>query len=1024
MILNTHIKKVSLFLMIGIALTIISCDERIVGDDSNYTLTITSKAFVGSTYSSFSDDNIVGEDVVGEAISTLIEVKLTDVDEKPVKDKTIYFTARKGNSTYGSFDLDEGKTGEDGTISVVYSDGTGSGAVDISSTDAFEGVTVTGKVNDSFSADTQFDVYGSQSDVWPYSLSLSADVNSIIMDGSATDVDLTLTLSNKLGSAGGNMNVTLTSDKGGFNTDGLKTTSVLMDETGKGTLTFDENYSQDDLGIATIIASYTHQGFSDSVHDTIFVSISDMYQVSISQYSFSYDSGSNIVLVGEDIAGDYAQTMLVATVTDSANAPVGGIDLSFSSTVMGAEAGTITAMSNVTDLTGRLYAIFDDGGNSYKDTPGTPSFEGVTATVRYGENLQVSTSFNVYDQSDVWPYTLNASTNTDVIYVDGGETKATITSYMINAMGHPVENALISYETTLGYIIPGDGDYKTDSTGVDSVFFTDAGDPEDVGVATVTAGFVHPGFSLEPVSDNLQVYIEDPTFQECTYIHIPASVPGSIVVKDGGGTESTTIKAEIYDDSNNLVDTPTLVRFKLQPILNGCYLEEPGITDTTVYSVNGVATVSVNSGTRPGPVRIEVSTECNNLEAVAVPVLIEAGAPYYIEANWSVNSTEAAGACFYKRQLGALVYDRYHNPVEDSTYVYWTIEHLDTNIVASAEVYGTSFTFNEPWEQGADTTHGLAFSTMVYNNDFQGQNCIVTAYTWGDDINGDNIYGDSVGTIIDTDQGYSQVSLFEPTVTLSVPITAYDFTIPFPTDSLVMTLTARVTTFGCDEPIEGVAISFNGNNIAGWKEYGYENEWTDLNGSFTLDEIGEGWIDEGLDGVLSIDLNNDGDYFDAGDIPPDDDGTEGDGLFSWRDYGADNDPSTADEGNYNEDHDAIDTDNDGAWDVAEVSEFFNDWGLDGIPDTFDEGEGNGEWDGYHMLNGFPIVKTDKDGKAIITIIFIKEQCFYETYNTDEDLCYWNPANATISATTLIPTFTSSDPVNIGLSRSPTPGPCQ
>ena len=62
MILNAIIKKVSLFLFIGIAMTIMSCDERIaVDEDANYTITITQKAFVGSTYSSFSDENVVGD---------------------------------------------------------------------------------------------------------------------------------------------------------------------------------------------------------------------------------------------------------------------------------------------------------------------------------------------------------------------------------------------------------------------------------------------------------------------------------------------------------------------------------------------------------------------------------------------------------------------------------------------------------------------------------------------------------------------------------------------------------------------------------------------------------------------------------------------------------------------------------------------------------------------------------------------------------------------------------------------------
>ncbi|GIT40987.1 MAG: hypothetical protein Ct9H300mP9_8370 [Candidatus Neomarinimicrobiota bacterium] len=64
-------------------------------------------------------------------------------------------------------------------------------------------------------------------------------------------------------------------------------------------------------------------------------------------------------------------------------------------------------------------------------------------------------------------------------------------------------------------------------------------------------------------------------------------------------------------------------------------------------------------------------------------------------------------------------------------------------------------------------------------------------------------------------------------------------------------------------------------------------------------------------------------------------------------------------GTWNDDHDAIDTTDDGKWDVREISEPFDDFGLDGQRDTFDEGEGDGEWNGYHMINCEAVVKTDK-----------------------------------------------------------------
>ena len=70
--------------------------------------------------------------------------------------------------------------------------------------------------------------------------------------------------------------------------------------------------------------------------------------------------------------------------------------------------------------------------------------------------------------------------------------------------------------------------------------------------------------------------------------------------------------------------------------------------------------------------------------------------------------------------------------------------------------------------------------------------------------------------------------------------------------------------------------------------------FVDLNGNGQYDEdFGETWLeifgtkillDWGLDGVEAVDNNGDGDYNDDGDIPPDADGTEGNGVWDGETY--------------------------------------------------------------------------------------------------------------------------------------------
>ena len=139
--------------------------------------------------------------------------------------------------------------------------------------------------------------------------------------------------------------------------------------------------------------------------------------------------------------------------------------------------------------------------------------------------------------------------------------------------------------------------------------------------------------------------------------------------------------------------------------------------------MNGIATVSVNSGTAPGTVRVEVSVDCDEdgdyeINANAVPVIIASGAPYYIEPEYDPNSTTPIGGGFYKTQCAAIVYDKWYNPVEDSTYVYWSIDPIAPDTLIDAFVEGISFTGNENLD--GDANKGVAYSEIVYSTDAIG----------------------------------------------------------------------------------------------------------------------------------------------------------------------------------------------------------------------------------------------------------------------------------------------------------------
>ena len=933
-----------------------SCDDRLPDSASstNSTLEIISMQAIAD-----GAGESVGEVVSGHS-SMRIVATMKNESGQPLKDKEISFSH---NGSGGGFSNGTTETtDENGQVVNVFEPNSSEEKVDASTTPAFEGMIVTVTYSTSLTAKAQFNVYQEEEDVWPYTMYVSSDVDNIKLDNGVTTAQITAQLFNKTNTPLQNVILSFISDKGYIESEGT------TDSTGSVTLTFQDNGTQDDIGLANIVCSYNHPSFGD-LSDSAQVTIGTDNGLSLQILPVTYDATNSTVVVGEDITGSISYTRLIATVTDTSGNAISGVPVTFSATSSNESVGAITYANEVSNTDGQVIAEFDDGGDVYKDNPGTPNYEGVTIVATFGDKITAPENFNVYASDDVWPYNLFATTDTDVISLDGGATSANIESRLLNKLGNPVSNAQINYTATLGFI---SATGFTDSLGVDSVSFTDLGNPEDVGVSDIMSTFSHPGFDGVLIQDSLQIYIEDPSFQSCAFMEIPFSNPGHIVVRDGGGIESTLIRAEVYDDNGNLINTPTPVVFTMEPLLGDAYLDSTGLTTRTKYTVNGVASVSINSGTDPGPVRIVATCDCNqdgeiDLTSIDVPVIIASGAPYHIEAEYDPNATEPIGGGFYQTECAAIVSDIWYNPVEDSTFVYWSIDPLPPDTIIDAFVEGVSFTNNEGILSG-NATSGVARSTIVYSTDAIGAIGRVRALTFGAN-------GDSVVSYINEGEGDATLFFLPGQVSLMADATYWDFTLNG-NPALIQVTAIVIDYYG--NPVVDAPIAFTGTGVNAFYELGYE-DYTDS-------------------GVLGAGV--------------------GDLCFSWRDYGLDDDPSTLDWGTFNDHHDGFDTNNDGLVDTSEISEPFDDFGMDGVDGTFDEGEGNGEWDGYSMIGCEPIVMTDEDGFARIVYEFDEALCTLANQDDDTGICTWDDFTASLSATLLIPEITTSEPLDILLVRSP------
>ena len=534
---------------------------------------------------------------------------------------------------------------------------------------------------------------------------------------------------------------------------------------------------------------------------------SGAYKISVTAQSYGFDSNNNAVAVGEDIQGPLVTTYIIAVLLDSLDQPQKDEMITFSAKVSGSDIGSFDTSTPKTNNDGLAVVQFSDGNVAAFDNGTTPTYEGVEVTALYtkgGTDFEASVRFGVFDTSavELWPYQLNLSTNTNAIKLDDGITKADL-SARINSRqyGNPISNVELYFESTNGYL--SELSKLTDSTGNAEVEFSDTGDPNEIGVSTVSARYQHPVFGL--VIDSVQITIRDTSSGIPAYIQIPSSHPGEIMVVGGGGSESTDICARVYDENGVLVQTPYLVTFTLGPYFpEGANLNNAGIIDSA-YTANGEACVSLNSGAAPGPIRVTavLMYDSVSISATAIPVTIATGPPANIEAEYDPLNTMPVGGGYYQTEASAMVYDLWYNPVADSTYIYWTIDPIPPDTLIEAFVEGVSYTGNP--NLNGDSYSGLAFTTIIYSTDAIGDIGYVTALTFGAD-------GDTVSVRINEEEGEATMTFVPGTLILSAATTYVDFT-ALGASTVQLNITGTLQDF-YGNPVNGAPIALNAPGAA------------------------------------------------------------------------------------------------------------------------------------------------------------------------------------------------------------------
>ncbi|MFZ1947710.1 MAG: invasin domain 3-containing protein [bacterium] len=167
-----------------------------------------------------------------------------------------------------------------------------------------------------------------------------------------------------------------------------------------------------------------------------------------------------------------------------------------------------------------------------------------------------------------------------------------------------------------------------------------------------------------------------------------------ISVGEGADRGQAVITAHVFDSHMTPVDEGTEVTFRiLGGPGGGEYLDQPGLGYGPVIkeTSGGMASVTVNSGTKAGTLLMTITA--GDHVSTAVKVGISAGLPDAIFVT--TGEVVTGGDGIYIQAVSAIVRDKYNNPVENGTAVYFTLDRSDVGLINPETTTGGLFPCTE-----------------------------------------------------------------------------------------------------------------------------------------------------------------------------------------------------------------------------------------------------------------------------------------------------------------------------------------
>jgi adhesin/invasin len=371
------------------------------------------------------------------------------------------------------------------------------------------------------------------------------------------------------------------------------------------------------------------------------------------------------------------------------------------------------------------YPVPDNTAVAFSTTEGSITPSAVTSSGIADVNLTPTGVAN--DNVTVTAYVGKSSSYTTVIFTpDAG---ANVFAYAVpeSLPGDGSATAMIIAEVTDAY-----GNLVQDGTLVS--FSVTSGNGIVTPTALTRSGMATASFIPTGGSRTATVTVScDCSATDDVILVITSKAAGAIVaspdtawisVAETWAESQATIIAHVYDSNTNPVEDGTEINFTIEYGPGGGeYLDDPdyGYGPVTKPTFGGMASVTINSGTAAGTVLMRIAAD--SITATAVRVGITSGPPDSIFINTGDIVRSSMGG-EYVLCISGLVRDRYMNPVENGTAVYWTLDRPDVGVINPESFTGGGF----PCDDCAEVLNkGVAHACLIFPTSSMTKNYTIIA---------------------------------------------------------------------------------------------------------------------------------------------------------------------------------------------------------------------------------------------------------------------------------------------------------